>query len=402
MIATDFAPNETAGDALASLIILTRPWMWFDGKERDEVSRIMGDMFPGGTAIPFLSGRAALRILLASLRFPHGSEVVVQGFTCEAVSVPILESGLTPVYADIENVTYSLDFTDLLRKITGKTKAIVLQHTFGMVPAHRDRVLQLAKERNILIVEDLAHGFSPDFWHKQSLGDNQVLSLSFGRSKALSSVFGGALVTRNHDLALTLRGFEAGLPYPDAAMMTKLLCYKPLSLFIKPAYNMNPFGKILHRIATRTGLMVAEISQKEKRGAYDPYLEKKYPNALAILLLKQLNGFDRKREQRKRIATLYAKRFGIDIGPYRDIPRFPLRVKDKAGLINSLKKKNIYIGDWYSQPVAPKGVSLSSMRYRPGSCPNAEKICTEIINLPTLVSELDAQKLVGIIQEFRI
>jgi hypothetical protein len=60
MIATDFAPNETAGDALASLIILTRPWMWFDGKERDEVSRIMGDMFPGGTAIPFLSGRAAL------------------------------------------------------------------------------------------------------------------------------------------------------------------------------------------------------------------------------------------------------------------------------------------------------------------------------------------------------
>jgi dTDP-4-amino-4,6-dideoxygalactose transaminase len=77
-------------------------------------------------------------------------------------------------------------------------------------------------------------------------------------------------------------------------------------------------------------------------------------------------------------------------------------VKDKAGLINSLKKKNIYIGDWYSQPVAPKGVSLSSMRYRPGSCPNAEKICTEIINLPTLVSELDAQKLVGIIQEFRI
>jgi hypothetical protein len=60
-------------------------------------------------------------------------------------------------------------------------------------------------------------------------------------------------------------------------MMTKLLCYKPLSLFIKPAYNMNPFGKILHRIATRTGLMVAEISQKEKRGAYDPYLEKNIP-----------------------------------------------------------------------------------------------------------------------------
>lgn len=399
MIATDFAPNETMGDALASLIILSRPWMWFEGNGKERAADELGRLFAGNTAIPFLSGRAALRILLASMRFPERSEVIVQGFTCEAVSVPILESGLIPVYADIEDKTYSLDLTDLLRKITPRTKAVVLQHTYGMVPANRNRVLQLAKERNLLVVEDLAHGFSPEFWHKQRLGDNQVLSLSFGRSKALSSVFGGALVTGNRDRAVRLRNFEAKLPYPDRAMMMKLLFYKPLSLLIKSAYNMGPTGKIFHKIATRTGLMIAEISQKEKGGAYDAYLEKKYPNALAILLLKQLKEFDRKRAQRKLVATLYAKRFAVDIGPYPDIPRFPLRVKDKTGLISKLKNENIYVGDWYSQPIAPIGVRLASMGYFPGSCPNAEKICGEIINLPTLIPVRDAQLIASRIRE---
>lgn len=400
MISTDFAPNESTADAVSSLITLLSPWAWMEGRERGQVQSALAKFFPGGNLTLFLSGRGALSLLLGKLGFPEGSEVMMAGFTCEAVAVPVLANRLRPVYVDIERSTFSLDPVDLKRKLTSRTRAVILQHTFGLVPENRDRVLQLAREKNILVIEDLAHGFDPAFWQRQKLSDNQVLTLSFGRSKALSSVFGGALVTADPALAGKIGRAEESLPFPDRGFLAKLLFYKPLSFAIKASYNIGPLGKILHKAARGAGLMVAEISRKEKRGEYDPYLEKKYPNALAILLLQQLEKFAAAEKTREISAGIYARELSGSVQPPYGVPRFPYLVKNKKELLRTMADRGIYLGNWYSQPVAPADLQLSAVGYTMGNCPAAEEVCRQIINLPTRVSKDEAEQIARLVKEY--
>jgi hypothetical protein len=68
----------------------------------------------------------------------------------------------------------------------------------------------------------------------------------------------------------------------------------------------------------------------------------------------------------------------------------------------SLRKKaarhNIYLGSWYNQVVAPKSIDLSKMQYHKGSCPQAEKVCKKILNLPTNISYHEALKVISVIK----
>lgn len=361
----------------------------------EEVRKRLSSFFGNAQVVPFLSGRGALNLLLQSLAFPKDSEAMLLGFTCEAVAMPVIQNKLKPVYVDIETDTFSFDMEDLLQKITPKTKVIILQHTFGIIPKHRSRVLQLAKDKKILIIEDLAHGFSPEYWQKQSLTDNEVLTLSFGRSKALSSVFGGALVTTNKRLLQQLKEIEAKLAYPSYATIARLLCYKPISFLIKLAYNIPSFGKMVHKLCNSLGLMIAEISKKEKMGFYDSYLEKKYPNALAILLLLQMKKMGDTSKQRESISKTYAKEF-TNYNLEHGIPsRYPLLIERKELMLKELAKKQIYLGNWYSQPIAPVQLQLEKAGYTIGSCPKAEQVCDRIVNLPLLVTKKEAENIIA-------
>ena len=65
-------------------------------------------------------------------------------------------------------------------------------------------------------------------------------------------------------------------------------------------------------------------------------------------------------------------------------------------------KKNILIGDWYTSPIAPFDTKLEEMKYKKGSCPNAEKLSGEVLNLPTHIniSQNDAKRIVNFIKKF--
>ena len=109
---------------------------------------------------------------------------------------------------------------------------------------------------------------------------------------------------------LKLRQIEATLDFPSSTFLMKILCYKPLAVFIKSTYNILFIGKIIHKFITILGLMTAEISQIEKEENMILIL-KKYPNAIAKLLLVQLNKFEAMREQRGIISELYSKSFDV-------------------------------------------------------------------------------------------
>lgn len=401
MISTDFAPNEDWNDALTSLFVLFQPWKWKHGEYTEIVKKSLLQIFETDKNIfhahLFLSGRSALYTILSSLQLPAYSEVIVQAFTCEAVILPILKNRLQPIYADIELSTFSMNPIDLEKKITDKTKVVILQHTYGLTPIQRFQIQSIVRKHKLVLIEDIAHGYSNDML--EDMPDTSILLLSFGRSKALSSVFGSAILTNNKIISSKLERFEAK-PYPSYWFIYRLLLYKPVTMFIKSTYD-SLFGKLLHKIINLTKILVPEISAIEKNGTFDTTLDKAYPNALAILLHQQLKKFEQIRKLRASICDIYSKNlknYSLKVKG-SSLIRYPILVDQPQKILAKASEHNIFLGKWYDQVVAPKSVSLEKVKYKRGSCKVAENLCQHIVNLPTTINIKDAYKIIKIIQQ---
>lgn len=411
MISTDFAPNESWDDAWESIKLLLKPWIWQRGKGIDRVrkwfqskyqSRLNRDKYQISF---FLSGRAALYFLLKSFNLPKNSAVLIQAFTCEAVILPILANDLKPIYIDIESDTFSMSLKELTNRTTDNCRVLILQHSFGLTPKFRGEIINFARQHKLFVIEDLAHGFNPKIFSSnfEHLTSNFYL-LSFGRSKVLSSVFGGAIVSTDNRSMEKLNNQMDYLPFPSYWFILKSLLYKPLAMLIKSTYDIFYLGKILHKIINTLALLIPEITSKEKNGRYDELFNKVYPNALSLLLHHQLNKFEQIQKTRAIICKFYNEHlknvssFMFHVSQTSMI-RYPLLVNNRDELIIKMKKHNIFLGSWYDQVVAPKDLRLDRVGYKPGSCPKAEEICKKIINLPTNITEKQAKRVVKILND---
>lgn len=400
MILTAFAPNESANDALASFALLFQPWRWRKGIALIKVKKSLASIFKTkyDNVYLFLTARAALFHYLQNLNLPKNTQVAVQGFTCEAVVLPVLANNLQPLYIDIDEKTYSMDPDSLRKRITDNTKVIILQHSFG-IPPNREEILAIAKEHNAVVIEDMAHGF----YRKAFASDKKLTTklLSFGRSKVLSSVFGGAIITADKKVGKELETVEKKFTKPSRWFIFKTLLYKPLAQIIKATHGIG-LGKVLHVVFQRLGLLVLETTKKEKKGEYDSHFDKVFPNALAVLLLHQLKKFRNIEKLRASNTKFYHDFFSVTRDTHAltfpkqaPLSRYPLRLTDKKKVVEKLRKQGILVGEWYTQPVDPKQVPLPKVKYHRGDCPVAEKTCQEVINLPTYIAKKDAKRIIA-------
>ena len=138
MIHISLSPNAENDDRRLAAGMLFSPWAWTNGESlkalAESLQKYLG--LPTGQAGPqvqkvllFNSARAAFLTLLQALYVKPDEEVLIQALTCNAVANPVLWWGAKPVYVDIDE-TYNMDPLDLERKITAKSKVIVIQHTF--------------------------------------------------------------------------------------------------------------------------------------------------------------------------------------------------------------------------------------------------------------------------------
>ena len=214
-----------------------------------------------------------------------------------------------------------------------------------------------------------------------TFGDLTVLS--FGRDKVISSVFGGALLTNNKTFAKKIDQSYQQLKFPSANWIFKQLLHPIIMALIVPTYYTFNFGKFLLFIYQKTGLLSFPVSKKEKTCQMS-LKSQKLPNALAVLALYQLNKLEKNNQKRQQIAVLYQQAFNLPPAlPGSIYLRFPLLVKNPQQLITHAKNHKIILGDWYRPIIAPKGVKLPKVGYKPHSCPNAEKVSQAVINLPT-------------------
>lgn len=152
------------------------------------------------TAIAVNSGTAALHIAIASLDIGPGDEVIVPPFTFIATASSVIHNNAIPIFADIDNKSYTLDPESVKEKITDKTKAIMPVHLAG-ITADMGPLLDIAKDNNIYIIEDACQSHGAKYSGKKvgSIGD--LGTFSFYPSKNMTTGEGGLITTNDDNLA---------------------------------------------------------------------------------------------------------------------------------------------------------------------------------------------------------
>lgn len=152
------------------------------------------------------NGTAALKLALLGLGVKKGDEVITQSFTFIATAEAILELGAIPVITEIDS-SLNMDPNDLEKKITKNTKAIIPVH-MGGVAAQMDKIVEIAKNHNIPVLEDSAQALGATFNDKYlgTIGDAGVYSFDIG--KIITTGEGGAIVTDNEELYLKARAYS--------------------------------------------------------------------------------------------------------------------------------------------------------------------------------------------------
>ena len=404
-IAISLSPNLENKDVLFAFQVLFSPLQFFKGQGIKLLEQWFRQYFDVSYAVSFTSGRGAMVAILRSLGVGKEDEVLLQSFTCVAVPNAIIATGAMPIYVDIVD-SLTIDTEDLQKKISKKTKAIIVQYTFG-IPADIKEIVRIGKKYNIAVIEDCADVVGGVYENKKLGSFGDAAFFSFGRDKACSSVFGGVAITNNKMLGLAIRQFQKQQDYPSFFWVMQQLFHPIAFFFILPLYNFASLGKVLLVVLQKFHLLSLPVLQEEKEGKSLSVFIKKLPNALsclALFQLKRINEFNQKREV---VVEMYLRELRNSTYkiPYKKsfpLLRFPLLVEKRDELIAILKKNGVYIGKWYAEIIDPKGVDYKKIFYQRGSCPNAEYIATKIINLPTYptMTGEDVQKIIPLIKKY--
>jgi 8-amino-3,8-dideoxy-alpha-D-manno-octulosonate transaminase len=146
-------------------------------------------------ALAVTSGTAALRVALAALDIGLGDEVITQSFTFVATVEGIIESRATPVCAEIDS-TLNLDPDDLRRRITPRTKAVIVVHMLG-TPARLPEIAEICRQHKLMLIEDTAWGCGGNLQGTPLGTWGDIGTFSFDFAKTMTTGEGGMVVFRD-------------------------------------------------------------------------------------------------------------------------------------------------------------------------------------------------------------
>jgi perosamine synthetase len=178
---------------------LKEGWISSKGKFVSKFENQFKKKFKYRYATVTTNGTTALHLALLSLNLKFGDEVIVPNITFVASVNAISYVGAKPVLVDINKNTWLMDINEITKKITKKTKAIILVHLYGFAYSYED-IIKLKKKYKLKIIEDCAEAIGSKYRNNfvGTLGD--VSTFSFYGNKTITTGEGGMVVTKNKDL----------------------------------------------------------------------------------------------------------------------------------------------------------------------------------------------------------
>lgn len=200
-------PEMTKNDANAIADVVSSGWI-LQGPKVAEFEKLLSNYIGTRFAVATSSCTTAMHMGLIAAGIGAEDEVIVPSFTFIASPNCILHAGATPVFADIDPKTYNIDPVDAERKITKKTKAILVVHQIGLA-ADMDAFMRLAKKHHLVIFEDAACGLGATINGRHVGTFGMWGAFSFHPRKAITTAEGGMLVTNSKQIADTVSKLRA-------------------------------------------------------------------------------------------------------------------------------------------------------------------------------------------------
>lgn len=306
------------------------------------------------------SGTDALLLALRAADIKPGDEVITTAFTFFATAEVIAILGAKPVFADIKLDNYNIDPEDIARKITPRTKAIMPVHLFGL-PCNMDPILKLAKEHNLVVIEDCAQAVGAQYKGKKAGSFGDFGCFSFFPTKNLGCCGdGGAIITNREEMAEKIR------------------------------------------------MLRVHGSKKKYYHEFLGYNSRLDTIQAAILEVK-LKHLDEWIESRRSIANFYNSSLRDiviqvpeeQIDTFHVYHQYTLRVENRDKLVEHLKMKGIGTAIYYPLPLHLQP-ALKHLGYKPQTLPNTERACEEVISLPIFpeLERREMEEVVNAIREF--
>ena len=177
---------------------------YYLGPENEAFEQEVATFLGCDHAVAVNSGTSGMFLILKALGIGPGDEVIVPAMGFVTLAEAVAVAGATPVFADVEEITYNLDPDDVRARITGATKAIVPAHKYGH-PADLARLASIAEEHDIALVEDACHAFGAAFQGRRVGPIGTAGFLSFAGKSISVCGLGGMVVTNDASLANEVR-----------------------------------------------------------------------------------------------------------------------------------------------------------------------------------------------------
>ena len=220
-------------------------------------------------AIAVTNGTAALDVGIEALGIGPGDEVILPAFTIISCIGQIIRSGATPVLVDSDPLTWNMNLKQVEEKITEYTKAIIVVHIFGL-PVDVEPLLEIAKNKNIKIIEDAAEMHGQTYYEKPCGSFGDISTFSFYSNKLITTGEGGMLVTDDEQLAMDCRSLRN-------------LCFQPKKRFVHERLGWN------YRMTNlQAALGLAQLERLDEFVQRKRRMGKKYTQGLRVLNEVQL------------------------------------------------------------------------------------------------------------------
>lgn len=323
------------------------------GNQGEQLEAAMASRIGVRTALGVANGSDALYLALLALGVGPGDEVITTPFTFFATAGSIARTGATPVFADIDPVTFNLDPAQAAEKITKRTKVILPVHLYGHM-AEMDAFVDLCATHDLGLVEDAAQAVDATYKGRPAGSIGAIGCLSFYPTKNLGA-FGDAGMVTTSDLKL-------------AEQLHKLRVHGSAKRYYHELVGIN-----------------SRLDELQ-----------------AAVLLSKLPHLDRWTERRRAIAARYTKGFsqiglGSTVGSPTELPGFKhvfhqyvIRVPRRTELSQYLQEQGVGNMIYYPHPLHLLP-AFGHLGYRPGEMPMAEAACQEVLALPMFPELTDEQ-----------
>ena len=181
-------------------VIESRHWGGFPvpSKHGGEFASRFAELHGAQYGLCLTNGTIALLAAVQALDLKFGDEVIVPAYTWDGTAIAVLQAGCVPVFADVDPDTYCLEPKAVRAAITPRTRAIMPVH-IAMRFADMQAIMAIAREHNLLVIEDCAHAHGGRFQGKGAGAAGDAGTFSFQESKLMTAGEGGMVLTNRLD-----------------------------------------------------------------------------------------------------------------------------------------------------------------------------------------------------------